>query len=85
MHWQTVALPLASPAKPFKFPLLCAVTQLCLILCDPIDYGPSGSSVHRGQEHWSGLPCPSQRPPLNPGIKPTSPALHVDSSLSEPP
>ena len=31
------------------------------------------------QEYWSGLPFPSQVYLSNPGIKPTSPALQVDS------
>ena len=42
--------------------------QSCLTLCNPVGYGPPGSSVHVGfsrQEHWSGLPFPS------PGIFPT--------------
>ena len=26
--------------------VLCLVAQLCLTLCDPLDYSPSGSSVH---------------------------------------
>ena len=26
--------------------VLCLVAQSCLILCDPMDYGPPGSSVH---------------------------------------
>ena len=26
--------------------MLCLVTQSCLILCDPMDYSPPGSSVH---------------------------------------
>ena len=25
---------------------VCSVAQLCLILCDPMDYSPPGSSVH---------------------------------------
>ena len=25
---------------------MCLVTQLCLTLCDPLDYSPPGSSVH---------------------------------------
>ena len=25
---------------------VCLVTQLCLTLCDPMDYSPPGSSVH---------------------------------------
>ena len=31
------------------------------------------------QEYWSGLPCPPPGDLPNPGIKPTSPALQVDS------
>ena len=37
------------------------------------------------QEHWSGLPFPSPGDLPDPGIKPSSPALQVDSLLSEPP
>ena len=37
------------------------------------------------QEHWSGLPLPSPGDLPNPGIKPPSPALQVDSLPSEPP
>ena len=37
------------------------------------------------QEHWSGLPCPPPGNLPNPGIKPRSPTLQVDSLLSEPP
>ena len=37
------------------------------------------------QEHWSGLPFPSPGDLPHPGIKPRSPALHVDSLPSEPP
>jgi len=36
------------------------------------------------QEYWSGLPCPPQGDLPNPGIKPRSPALQVDSLPSEP-
>ena len=38
-----------------------AVTQSCLILCDPKDCSPPGSSVHEisRQRYWSGLPFPS--------------------------
>ena len=32
-----------------------------------------------GQEYWSGLPCPTPGDLPNPGIKPVSPALQVDS------
>ena len=37
------------------------------------------------QEYWSGLPFPSPGNLLNPGIEPGSPALQVDSLLTEPP
>ena len=37
------------------------------------------------QRHWSGLPCPPSGYLPNPGIKPTSPTLQVDSLPSEPP
>ena len=37
------------------------------------------------QEYWSGLPCPSPGNLPNPVIEPKSPALQVDSLLSEPP
>ena len=37
------------------------------------------------RESWSGLPCPPPGDLPNPGIKPRSPALQVDSLLSEPP
>jgi len=37
------------------------------------------------QEYWSGLPFPSPGDLSDPGIKPRSPALQADSSLSEQP
>ena len=36
-------------------------------------------------EYWSGLPFPSPGDLPNPGIKPSSPALQVDSLPAEPP
>ena len=45
---------------------------------------PSSVEFSR-QEDWSRLPFPSPGDPPNSGIKPTSPALQADSSLSEPP
>ena len=46
-----------------------------------MDGSPPGSSVHGvfQQEYWSGLPFPPPRALSDPGIKPTSPALQVDS------
>ena len=39
----------------------CSIIQLCLTFCDPRDYSPSGSSLHRifQEESWSGLPFPT--------------------------
>ena len=65
----------------------CEVTQLCLNLCDPMDYSLSGSSVHgifQARER-SGLPFPSPGDLPNPGIEPRSPALQADALTSEPP
>ena len=31
------------------------------------------------QQYWSGLPCPSPGDLPDPGLKPVSPALHVES------
>ena len=61
------------------------VAQSCLTLCDPIDGSPPGSPVpgFSRQEYWSGLPFPSPRDLPDPGIKPRSPTLQVDSLLSE--
>ena len=47
-------------------------------LCNPMDYGPQGSSVmgFSKQEYWSESPCPPPGDLPNPGIKPASlPAL----------
>ena len=37
------------------------------------------------EEHWGGQPFPSPGDRPNPGIEPRSPALQLDSLLSEPP
>ena len=37
------------------------------------------------QEYWIGLPCPSPRDLLNPGIELRSPALQADSLPYKPP
>ena len=57
------------------------VTQSCPTLCHPMDYSPSGSSVHEfsRQEYWSGLPFPSARDLPDPGTKPRSSAQQGDS------
>ena len=63
------------------------VAQLCLTLCNSMDCSlpaPLSQGLSR-QEHWSGQPFPSPGDLPDPGIKPGSPALQADSSLSEPP
>ena len=61
------------------------VTQSCLILSNPMDYSPPGSSVHGiiQEEYWRGLPFPSPGHLPNPGIEPESSALQVDSLPTE--
>ena len=47
------------------------------------DCSPPGSSVHGifQKKYWSKLPFPPPRDLPNPGMKPPSPAFHVDSLL----
>ena len=55
---------------------VCSVTQLCLILCDPMDCSPPRLLCSLGffrEECWSGLPYPSPGDLSDPGIKLTSP------------
>ena len=70
------------------YAVMCLVAQSCRILCSPMDciahQGPLFMGFSR-QEYWSGLPCPTPGDLPNPGIKPRSSALRVDSLLSEPP
>ena len=63
------------------------VAQSCPSICYTMDCSPPGSSVHEfsRQEYWREVPFPSPGDLPDPGIKPGSPALHADSSLSEPP
>ena len=61
------------------------VAQSCLTLCNPIDCGLSGFSVHGIFQAGVGsrpFPYPGDLP--DPGIEPGSPALQADSLLSEP-
>ena len=52
------------------------VVQSCQILCDPMDYTVHGILQARILE-WVAFPFSRDIP--NPGIKPKSPALQVDS------
>ena len=63
------------------------VIQLCPTLCDPVDRGPLGSSVHGilQARSWSALPFPSAGDLPDSGMEPGSPSLQADSLPSEPP
>ena len=63
----------------------CSVTQLCPNLCNSWTVGRQAllSMDFSRQEYWSRLPCPSPGDLLEPGIKPTSPALQADSLPTE--
>ena len=52
------------------------VTQLCLTLCDPMEFSRL--------DYWSGQPFPSPGDLPNPGIESRSPALQIDSLPAEP-
>ena len=63
------------------------VAQSCLTLCDPLGVAcqtPLSVEFSR-QEYWSGQPLPSPGDLPDPGIKPGSPSLQVDSLPAEPP
>ena len=62
--------------------MLCLVAQT---LCDPMDYNSPSSSVHGDSpgKNTGEFPCPPPRDLPNPGIKPRSPTLQVDSLPSE--
>ena len=71
-----------------KMKVKVLVAQLCLILCDPMDCNPPGSSVHgilQGKEYWSGLPFPSPEDLPDLGIKPAPSALVGGFFTTEPP
>ena len=57
------------------------VSQLCLTLCDPMDYTVHGILQARILE-WVAFPSPGDLP--NPGIKPRCPALQADSLPAKP-
>ena len=71
---------------PSLQPTVCMlVAQLCLTLWNPMDCRPPGSSVHGILQattlEWVAMPFSRDLP--NPGIEFRSPALQVDSLLSE--
>ena len=60
-------------------PLCVSVTQLCPILCDPMDHNPSSPSVHGILQarilEWIAIPFSRGSP--HPGIVPRSPELQA--------
>ena len=62
---------------------ICLVAQSCLTICDSLDRGLPDSSVHGIFQaivlEWVAISF------SNPGLEPRSPALQVQSLLSEPP
>ena len=65
----------------------CAYPLSCVWLCGTpwtVAHQASLSMGFSRQEYWSGLSFPSPGDLPNPGIKPRSPALHVDPLQSEP-
>ena len=67
--------------------VLCLVTQSCLTLYEPTESSPLDSYLHGILQarilEWVAMP--SSRGSSQPGIKPRSPTLQMDSLLSEPP
>ena len=63
--------------------------QSCLTLCNPMDCSLPGSSVHGILQarilEWVAFPFSRGSSQYNPGIKPRSPTLRVDSLPCEPP
>ena len=57
--------------------------QLCVTLQNAAPQAPLSMGFSR-QEYWSGLPCPPPGDLPDPGIKPRSPTLLVESLPSEP-
>ena len=64
-----------------RYHACCLVAKFCLILCDPAALQFPLSMGFPRQEHWGGLQFPSPGDLPDPGIKPTSPALQMDSLL----
>ena len=76
-----------STGKGGRVICVCSVTSVMSDSLNPMDCSPPGSSVHgiSRQEYWSRLPCPRPGDLPDPEIKPASPALQVNSLITEPP
>ena len=68
-----------------SYPHRRAICQSCPTLCDPMDYSPPSSSIHRTHQarilEWGAIPPPGDLP--NPAIKPASPAVAASQSVSQ--
>ena len=65
--------------------LMYSCSHLVSLLSDFLWHQAPPSVGLSRQEYWRGLPCPPLGNLPNPGIKPRSPALQLDSIPSEPP
>ena len=86
-YWSVVAVPSSPPhTHTMEYCALShSITSYCL---QAHKLWPTGLLCPWGfsrQEYWSGLPCPPPGSLSSPGTEPRSPALQVDSLLSEPP
>ena len=74
-------------SKKAKTKVKVLFVQLCLNLCDPVDFSSLGSYIRGtsqvGSLEWVTIPFSRDLP--DPGIEPTSPMLQADSLLSESP
>ena len=77
--WQAWEHPFSN--KYFKIYMKMKVVQSCPTLCDSMDYTFRGIQFMEfsRQEYWNGWLFPSPGDLPNPGIKPRSPTLQVDS------
>ena len=82
---QVIQLLFPISALQYLVVVVVLVTQLCLTLCNPMNWSSPGSSVHGILQAgiWSGLPFPSPGDLPDLGIEPGSPALQADSLPSE--
>ena len=65
------------PLAHLKAKVLATQLCPCLTFCKPMDYSPSGSSVHgiHRARILEGVAIPFSRGSFHPGIKPVSPAI----------
>ena len=65
--------------------LWAVLSRSVVSLCDPMDYSPSGSSVHGDSPGKNtGVGCLPPGDLLNPGTEPRSPTFQENTLLSEP-